>query len=314
VTLVWTDYPGAAAASKALVNDLDLVVTAPNGTQYKGNVFNGGWSQTGGSADRINNVENVYIQSASAGTWTVRVSGYNVPNGPQPFALVVDGVFGGSPPTNTPIPPTPTDTPVPPTPTDTPIPPTATHTFTPTDTPVQPTATYTFTPTDTPVQPTATYTFTPIASNTPIPPTATFTPSNTPVPPTPTNTQAPPTATYTPSGATMHVGDLDRSSRWVFGSWLWSATVTVTIHDANHNPLANAAVSGRWAGGYSGSGSCTTGSDGRCSINSGNIWRNQANTTFSVDNLAHSTFTYVPTDNHDPDGDSNGTTITVNRP
>ncbi|RMF31787.1 MAG: hypothetical protein D6759_09505, partial [Chloroflexi bacterium] len=67
VTLVWTDYPGSTTAAKALVNDLDLVVTAPDGTTYLGNVFSGGWSQTGGSADRTNNVENVYVQAAMAG-------------------------------------------------------------------------------------------------------------------------------------------------------------------------------------------------------------------------------------------------------
>jgi hypothetical protein len=99
VTLVWSDYPASTSASKALVNDLDLVVTGPDGTFY-GNVFSGGWSQTGGSADRTNNVENVYVQSASAGIWTVEVRGYNVPYGPQPFALVVgNGTAGpGSPP------------------------------------------------------------------------------------------------------------------------------------------------------------------------------------------------------------------------
>jgi serine protease AprX len=91
VTVVWTDYPSTDSASKNLVNDLNLTVTAPNGTTYRGNVFSGGWSQTGGSADNTNNVENVYIQSPGAGTWTVEVRGYNVPNGPQPFALVVDG-------------------------------------------------------------------------------------------------------------------------------------------------------------------------------------------------------------------------------
>ncbi|MFH1085327.1 MAG: S8 family serine peptidase, partial [Chloroflexota bacterium] len=92
VTLVWSDYPSTEAAAKNLVNDLDLVVTAPDGqTTYSGNVFSGGWSQTGGSADRANNVENVYIQAPAAGTWTVQVSGYNVPYGPQPYALVVDG-------------------------------------------------------------------------------------------------------------------------------------------------------------------------------------------------------------------------------
>jgi hypothetical protein len=92
VTLVWSDYPSTETAAKNLVNDLDLVVTAPDGvTTYLGNVFSGGWSQTGGSADRTNNVENVYVRLAAAGTWTLEVRGYNVANGPQPFALVVDG-------------------------------------------------------------------------------------------------------------------------------------------------------------------------------------------------------------------------------
>jgi hypothetical protein len=79
-----------------LVNDLDLTITSPTGTVYRGNVFSGGWSQTGGSADRINNVENVYVQSAASGVWTVQVSGFNAPQGPQPFALVVNGNFGVS--------------------------------------------------------------------------------------------------------------------------------------------------------------------------------------------------------------------------
>jgi len=124
VTVVWTDYPSTEAASINLVNDLDLAVTAPGGAVYLGNVFSGGWSVTGGSADRRNNVENVYIQSAAAGTWTVTVMGYNVPNGPQPFALVVDGSFGTTGPTETPTAtPSPTETPTStPTPSATPAP------------------------------------------------------------------------------------------------------------------------------------------------------------------------------------------------
>jgi Subtilase family/Putative Ig domain len=93
-SLVWTDKEAATTASVSLVNDLDLEVTAPNGTVYKGNVFSGGWSATGGSADRRNNVENVYLASPVAGTYTVRVRGFNVPMGPQKFALVVDAGFG----------------------------------------------------------------------------------------------------------------------------------------------------------------------------------------------------------------------------
>jgi subtilisin family serine protease len=125
VTLAWTDYASTESASINLVNDLDLEVTSPSGTLYRGNVFSGGWSASGGSADRRNNVENVYVASPAAGTWTVTVRGYNIPQGPQSFALVADGAFGAAAPTNTP---SPTNTPAPTSaPTSTPVP-TATNT------------------------------------------------------------------------------------------------------------------------------------------------------------------------------------------
>jgi subtilisin family serine protease len=97
-SLVWTDYQGNPAASIQLVNNLNLRVTAPNGTTtYLGNRFSGGWSTTGGSADGLNNVENVYIQSPATGRWKVEIIGFNVPLGPQPYALVVygQGTFSG---------------------------------------------------------------------------------------------------------------------------------------------------------------------------------------------------------------------------
>ncbi len=96
VTLAWTDAPGAAGANPALVNNLDLVVE--NGTDtYRGNVFAGGWSTTGGTADNRNNLENVFIQSPAGSSLTIRVhataiGGDGVPgNGTsldQDFALV----------------------------------------------------------------------------------------------------------------------------------------------------------------------------------------------------------------------------------
>ena len=90
ITLAWTDYPSSASAARNLVNDLDLTVTAPDGTAYSGNAFARGWSIPGITPDRTNNVENVYVLAAAAGMWTIKVSGFNVPNGPQPFALVMD--------------------------------------------------------------------------------------------------------------------------------------------------------------------------------------------------------------------------------
>jgi hypothetical protein len=84
---------------KALVNDLNLRLTAPNGTTtYWGNQFLDGWSRTGGLPDSINNVENVFIQVPLAGIWKVEVIGYNVPEGPQSYALVVNGEIGSKVP------------------------------------------------------------------------------------------------------------------------------------------------------------------------------------------------------------------------
>jgi hypothetical protein len=100
VTLAWTDFPSTPAASVNLVNDLDLIVTGPTGTIWRGNVFSGGASATGGTADRRNTLEQVLLASPAAGVYTVTVRSFNVPSGPQPFALVVTGnaVEGGTPP------------------------------------------------------------------------------------------------------------------------------------------------------------------------------------------------------------------------
>ncbi len=94
VTLVWTDYPASTSSSKQLVNDLDLTVQSPTGTTYYPNHL--------GGADHTNNVETVDIASPVTGTYTITVKGYNVPQGPQPFALVAHAGFGTSAPDNTP--------------------------------------------------------------------------------------------------------------------------------------------------------------------------------------------------------------------
>ncbi|ABS27729.1 CARDB domain-containing protein [Anaeromyxobacter sp. Fw109-5] len=94
ITLVWTDYPGVDGAPKALVNDLDLTVAGPGGVTYTGNVFADGTSVTGGSPDRLNVEEQVLVPPGQAGIYVVTVSGYNVPQGPQPFAVVVSGGGG----------------------------------------------------------------------------------------------------------------------------------------------------------------------------------------------------------------------------
>jgi len=95
VTLAWSDYRGTSSATKMLVNDLDLEVLGPGGAFFRGNVFGHGWSIAGGLRDNTNNLENVFVESPAAGTWTVTVRAFNVPQGPQPFALVVAGQLQG---------------------------------------------------------------------------------------------------------------------------------------------------------------------------------------------------------------------------
>jgi subtilisin family serine protease len=90
VTLAWTDFPSTPAAMPHLNNDLDLIVTGPGGVYY-GNVFAGGQSSTGGAPDRRNTLEQVLLATPTPGTYEVRVDDFNVPNGPQPLAVVVTG-------------------------------------------------------------------------------------------------------------------------------------------------------------------------------------------------------------------------------
>ncbi|MCD4807233.1 MAG: S8 family serine peptidase, partial [Methanococcoides sp.] len=78
ITVVWTDYPAAANAVTTLINNLDLTITGPGGTYY-GN----------GAPDSVNNVEQVELSSPPVGLYTIKVSGTNIPQGPQPFALVI---------------------------------------------------------------------------------------------------------------------------------------------------------------------------------------------------------------------------------
>ncbi len=89
ITVNWTDYPGAENANPALVNDLNLQVESPSGKIYKGNNFSSNASAEGGSFDTKNPTENVFIDAPEKGTWTIHVIANNVPQGPQPFALVV---------------------------------------------------------------------------------------------------------------------------------------------------------------------------------------------------------------------------------
>ena len=77
VSLAWTDAAAAVSANPTLVNNLDLVVIT-GGQTYRGNVFAAGTSTTGGSADTLNNVENVFVTNPGPSV-TIRVIASNLP-------------------------------------------------------------------------------------------------------------------------------------------------------------------------------------------------------------------------------------------
>ncbi len=96
VTLAWTDAPGPTVGA-AYVNNLDLEVEV-NGQLYRGNVFAGAFSTTGGSADARNNAESVFLPAGLSGPFIVRVRATNIAGDGVPgigdstdqdFALVV---------------------------------------------------------------------------------------------------------------------------------------------------------------------------------------------------------------------------------
>ena len=80
VVLAYSDFPGPN-----LINNLNLILQAPDGVRFVGN-------QSSGAAltmDVNNNVEVVQVVNPLPGEWSLQVVASNIPQGPQPFALVL---------------------------------------------------------------------------------------------------------------------------------------------------------------------------------------------------------------------------------
>jgi hypothetical protein len=99
-TMVYTDVPGTPVVLPALVNDLDLEVTGPDGTIYAGNqMLNGESVPQPAARDSLNNVECVYLNTPLAGEYVVRIRAKRISQDArrdtaatdQDFALVVSG-------------------------------------------------------------------------------------------------------------------------------------------------------------------------------------------------------------------------------
>ena len=75
-TLAWNDREGSASADQnasRLISDLDLIITSPDGSVYKGNHFIDGFSAPDGNKDQLNNIERVKLGSTQSGIWMVQI-------------------------------------------------------------------------------------------------------------------------------------------------------------------------------------------------------------------------------------------------
>jgi len=92
----WNDPAAVAGSSSALVNDLDLVVTDPSASDYQPWVLDHTPNATtlnlpaANGVDRLNNMEQVLINNPAAGDYTINVTGFNVPVGPQKYFVVYE--------------------------------------------------------------------------------------------------------------------------------------------------------------------------------------------------------------------------------
>jgi hypothetical protein len=109
---------------------------------------------------------------------------------------------------------------------------------------------------------------------------------------------------------TIHVGDLDRKAKNVGATW--RAQVKTLVHDDNHLAESGVLVVFNVSGGV-GTRTCTTVASGVCEV-SVVVPDSVPSLTFTVRSLSKAGFSYDAGANHDPDPDSDGTTILVNQP
>ncbi|MBD3638695.1 MAG: S8 family serine peptidase [Crocinitomicaceae bacterium] len=98
IMVYWTDYKGSTTASKALVNDINMTVSAPGGSVHQPLILdptpNAGIlnSDAQPGVDDLNNVEQVVIDDPASGTYTINLNGFNIPQGPQKYYVVYEFV------------------------------------------------------------------------------------------------------------------------------------------------------------------------------------------------------------------------------
>jgi hypothetical protein len=127
--------------------------------------------------------------------------------------------------------------------------------------------------------------------------------------PLPTLPASTPSPTPTPMLLRMHISDLDGTANPVHNTW--TALVNVEVSRADGITVDQALVSGTWSTGDADQ--CTTSVYGVCTMRLSDLPKKVGSVTFTVNDVQRSQGIYEASANSDPDGDSNGTQITVAR-
>lgn len=90
ITLCWMDPAGSPAAAKALVNDLNLDLEAPDGSHVFPFSLDGNnplANATATGANSVDPIEQTVVSNPANGLWKVMVSGASIPAGVQAYAI-----------------------------------------------------------------------------------------------------------------------------------------------------------------------------------------------------------------------------------
>src|SRR5690606_2671994 len=92
--LYWHDKEAGIYPEKALINDLDIELIAPDGTSYYPWILNTDPAHVADLAtrgiDTLNNIEQITIDLPTAGDYTVIVRGSNEPYGKQRYFVTIE--------------------------------------------------------------------------------------------------------------------------------------------------------------------------------------------------------------------------------
>ncbi|MCD4794206.1 MAG: S8 family serine peptidase [Bacteroidales bacterium] len=100
ITIVWTDPAGTPTSAQLnpttlmLVNDLDLRLTGPTGTHYpwKLDRNNPSDAATNSGENNVDNVETVYIENPTPGTYTIIIDHDGTLASSQDFSIIIQGL------------------------------------------------------------------------------------------------------------------------------------------------------------------------------------------------------------------------------